>query len=119
GQVAALRRFSRDPAEVIGALATYFGSATSFPLDLYRSRYATVSTSDDRERHVVVLSDDGLESMFGVGNEPFVGAARVVREVLTTGTLVLMDRQRRVAKSAAEAGYDVVYIASMDDAPKA
>jgi hypothetical protein len=57
--------------------------------------------------------------MFGVGNEPFAGVARAVREKLTTGTLVLMDRLHRVSDLARRDGYDVVYLSSMDDAPAA
>ena len=57
--------------------------------------------------------------MFGVGNEPYAGVARTVREVLTTGTLVLMDPRRQVATLAERDGYDVVYLRTMADAPAA
>lgn len=120
GQVAGMERASRDPAEIVGALCVFFGGGTSFPLDLYGSRYAALPrATDEAQRHVVVLSDDGLVSMFGVGNEPFAGVARAVREKLTTGTLVLMDRLHRVSDLARRDGYDVVYLSSMDDAPAA
>lgn len=120
GQVAGMERFTRDPVEIIAALCVFFGGGTSFPLDLYGSRYAGLPrVTAERQRHVVVLSDDGLVSMFGVGNEPFAGVARAVREKLTTGTLVLMDRQHRVSDLARRDGYDVVYLTSMDDAPAA
>ncbi|MFJ4254819.1 VWA domain-containing protein [Microbacterium sp. NPDC090003] len=120
GQVAGMERASRDPAEIVGALCVFFGGGTSFPLDLYGSRYAALPrATDEVQRHVVVLSDDGLVSMFGVGNEPFAGVARAVREKLTTGTLVLMDRLHRVSDLARRDGYDVVYLSSMDDAPAA
>lgn len=120
GQVAGMERASRDPAEIVGALCVFFGGGTSFPLDLYDSRYAALPrATEEVQRHVVVLSDDGLVSMFGVGNEPFAGVARAVREKLTTGTLVLMDRLHRVSDLARRDGYDVVYLSSMDDAPAA
>ena len=120
GQVAGMERASRDPAEIVGALCVFFGGGTSFPLDLYGSRYAALPrATEEVQRHVVVLSDDGLVSMFGVGNEPFAGVARAVREKLTTGTLVLMDRLHRVSDLARRDGYDVVYLSSMDDAPAA
>lgn len=120
GEVAGTPRFSRDPAEIITAIASFFGRSTSFPLDLYAARYAGLPPADeDTRRHVVVLSDDGLVSMFGVGNEPYEGVARAVREVLTTGTLVLMDPRHQVARLAERDGYDVVYLQTMHDAPAA
>lgn len=120
GEVAGMPRFGRDPAEIIAAISLFFGRSTSFPLDLYAARYAGLPPAgDDAQRHVVVLSDDGLVSMFGVGNEPFEGVARAVREVLTTGTLVLMDRRHQVAQLAERDGYDVVYLQTMADAPAA
>lgn len=120
GQVGGMERFSRDPVVIVGALCLYFGHGTSFPLDLYGGRYSGLPrATEERQRHVVVLSDDGLVSMFGVGNEPFQGVARAVREKLTTGTLVLMDRQHRVADLARRDGYDIVYLQAMDDAPAA
>lgn len=120
GEVAGMARFGRDPSEIIAAIALFFGRSTSFPLDLYASRYAGLRPADsDTRRHVVVLSDDGLVSMFGVGNEPYEGVAGAVRTVLTTGTLVLMDPRHRVAALAARDGYDVVYLQTMADAPAA
>lgn len=120
GQVAGMERFSRDPVAIIGALCVFLGGGTSFPLDLYGSRYASLPRATvERQRHVIVLSDDGLVSMFGVGNEPYEGVARTVREKLTTGTLVLIDPRRDVTDLARRDGYDVVYLTSMDDAPAA
>jgi len=120
GEVAGMPRFGRDPAEIIAAISLFFGRSTSFPLDLYAARYSGLPPAgEDDQRHVVVLSDDGLVSMFGVGNEPYQGVARTVREVLTTGTLVLMDRRHQVAQLAERDGYDVVYLQTMADAPAA
>lgn len=120
GEVAGMERFSRNPDEIVAALCLFFGRSTSFPLDLYGDRYRGLPLpTDEVQRHVVVLSDDGLVSMFGAGNEPFASVAAEVRQVLTTGTLVLMDARRRVADLAAANGYDVVYLGSMADAPEA
>lgn len=117
-QVAGPARFLRDPAEVIASIAHSFHGGTSFPLDLLDDRYRSLPPADDTvRRHLVVLSDDGLESMFGTGNAGFEQVAAATRPKLTTATLVLLDRRRRVAPLAAAAGYDVVYLESMDDAP--
>lgn len=120
GQVAGMPRFSRDSGEIIEAFCAFFGGGTSFPLDLYRSRYAKLPAPTEAvQRHVVVLSDDGLVSMFGTGNEPYSTVARDVRGTLSTGTLVLMDRTHRTARVAQDAGYDVIYLDTMADAPRA
>ncbi|TXK16649.1 vWA domain-containing protein [Microbacterium wangchenii] len=119
GQVAGGDGFVRDPARVVGDLAEYFGGSTSFPLDLLQRRYAPLAPPRDGERrHLVVLSDDGLTSMFGDGNEPFAGVAAATRGKLTTGTLVVLAWARRIEPLAREAGYDTLYLERMDDAPR-
>jgi hypothetical protein len=99
---------------------SFFGGGTTFPIDLYAQRHlATRPGGTTRQRHVVVLSDDGLTSLFGAGNPEAEGVAAAVRATLTTATLVLMDRRHQVEGLAAEAGYDVIYVETMDDAPRA
>ncbi|WEO77522.1 VWA domain-containing protein [Cryobacterium sp. SO2] len=120
GQVAGGARFTRDRLEALRDLTTYFGAGTVFPLDLYRDRYRGLGrTSATVRRHVVVLSDEGLLSMFGTGQPQFADVAARVRRGLDTATLILQDARRSVAAPAAAAGYDVEYIERMDDAPAA
>ena len=92
--------------------------------DIYGRRYR--DTRGDRDahgtvarRHVVVLSDDGLRSMFGEGQEQYATTAREVRRVLDSGTLIVEDRRHQMKEPAAASGYDVEYIDTMDDAPAA
>ncbi|MDL5351458.1 VWA domain-containing protein [Microbacterium sp. zg-YB36] len=119
GQVAGSERFTRDAARVAADLACYFGHVTSFPLDLLDRRYAQLAPPRSEERrHLVVLSDDGLTSMFGDGNEPFADVAARTRTKLTTATLVVLARARRVEPLARAAGYDVLYLELMADAPR-
>lgn len=129
GQVAGHDRFTRDIRGVIAGVMEYFGGGTSFPLDVYWERYRRLpddratpgpgAGDEVRRRHVVVLSDDGLTSMFGTGNEELAFVAAAVRPKLATATLLLMDPHHRVADAAAGAHYDVVYLSSMSDAPAA
>jgi hypothetical protein len=120
GQVAGGRRFTRDRLEALRDLTTYFGSGTVFPLDLYGDRYRGLTRPSARvRRHVVVLSDEGLLSMFGTGQPQFAGVAARVRLALDTATLVLQDSGRSVSGPAAAAGYAVEYIERMTDAPAA
>ena len=122
GEVAGGARFTRDRAELMRDLTFYFGHGTTFPLDLFATRYADVRRSRGAgasitRRHVVVLSDDGLQSMFGAGQPQYADVARTVRRFLDTATLVVQDAGRRLSAPAAEAGYDVEYIDRMTDAP--
>lgn len=120
GQVAGGERFTRDRLVALRDLTTYFGGGTVFPLDLYRARYRGLERPDPtRRRHVVVLSDDGLLSMFGAGQPQFADVAARVRRGLDSATLILQDRRHSVATRAAETGYDVEYIDRMSDAPDA
>lgn len=118
GQVAGSERFIRERREVLGMLATYFGGGTTFPLDLYQRRYEG-PPEPGRRRHVVVLSDDGLSSMFGAGQDQFADVAARVGRTLDTGTLVILGVPSAVDDEAAAAGYSVLRVASMDDAPAA
>jgi len=120
GQVAGGERFTRDRLEAMRDLTTYFGWGTVFPLDLYSERYRGLGrTSDTVRRHVVVLSDEGLLSMFGAGQPQYADVAARVRRGLDSATLILQDSRRSVAEPAAAAGYDVEYIERMADAPAA
>jgi hypothetical protein len=119
GEVAGTSGFVRDHVRVVTALAWYPGNSTAFPLDLYGFRYEHLSIADERvRRHLVVISDDGLVSMFGEGNEEFIKVAPAVRPKLSTATLVLQDHQHQVAPLAEAAGYDIFYLESMEDAPQ-
>ncbi|AZS43122.1 hypothetical protein BWL13_00667 [Microbacterium oleivorans] len=120
GQVAGSEDFQRTVGAVVRDLACYFGGGTTFPLDLLERRYAGLRPpSSDERRHLLVLSDDGLVSMFGDGNEPYAGVAARVRPLLTTATLLLSAVSDRVDAQAAAAGYDVLHVRTMDEAPAA
>ncbi len=116
-QVAGTPEFGRNRREAMSALLTYFGGGTSFPLDLLGERYAVAPGAPT---HLVVLSDDGLESMFGRGNDEFAGIAERVRGLLASGTLLLaIDRPSPVRETASAAGYRVVELSSFVHAPAA
>jgi len=120
GQVAGTADFSRKEAEVWQGLLHFFGGGTSFPLDLYERRYAGMREPREGEaRHVVVLSDDGLSSMFGAGNARYESVAARVRTVLTTGTLMVCLPYATTTRPTERDGYRYLYLDSMDDAPAA
>lgn len=117
GQVAGDSVYTRDRLEIMRQLTTFFSGSTVFPLDLLAHRYPPGEGSPNELRHLVVLSDDGLMSLFGAGQEEHTGVAGAVRRQLATATLLVQDRSRSVAAPAAEAGYDVDYLDTMSDAP--
>jgi hypothetical protein len=119
GQVAGGARFTRDRSEAMRDLCFSFRGSTTFPLDVFGARYAETTPRDETKRHVVVLSDDGLLSMFGEGQEQYAAVAGQVRSVIDTGTLIVRDSRHAIAAPAAAAGYDVEYIGSMQEAPAA
>lgn len=116
GQVSGTTGFTRQRGPALQALLSYHGGGTTFPLDLLAAR------ARDRRpgrRHLVVLSDDGLASFFGAGQPQHAGVAADVRRGLSTGTLLVVDRARRIADLAAAGGYDVEYLDTVADAPAA
>jgi hypothetical protein len=117
GQVAGGERFGRDRRALVADLTTYFGGGTTFPLDLLRQRVR--GPGRHPRRHLVVLSDDGLQSMFGTGQPGSEDVAAGARPDFATATLLLLDRRHAVSAAAAAAGYDVAYLESMADAPRA
>ncbi|GAB3406833.1 hypothetical protein GCM10027515_22000 [Schumannella luteola] len=119
GQVAGLARPTRNRSEAIGALLHYFGGGTTFPLDVLAERYRTVRPARDRRRHLVVLSDGGLESLFGQGQPGLEHVAGEVRQRIDTATLIVIGWLGRVPELAAANGYTVEHVQRHEDAPAA
>lgn len=92
--------FIRDEAGALRVLTGFFGGSTSFPLKLLRDTYAQPRRTPTQ---VVVLSDDGVSSMFADDEEGTPGAeisARTLRHCGGAGHWVLdlpmeLDSQTR------------------------
>lgn len=122
GEVAGTGGFTRHRPEAVNALLTYFGGGTTFPLDLLARRYlarGATGLTGGRRRHLLVLSDDGLTSMFGEGQPAYAEVAARVATRLDTATLIVQDSAHEVEPFAHAAGYQVAYLESMADAPAA
>lgn len=121
GQVSGSEDFTRNRAEAMAHVLTYFGGGTTFPLDLLERRYLGTSRGPERRRHLVVLSDDGLSSFFGQGQPELAHVAPAVGRELDTGTLVLAVSAvgTTIREAAADGGYDVVVVPTMEQAPRA
>ncbi|TPW71116.1 VWA domain-containing protein [Schumannella sp. 10F1B-5-1] len=119
GQVAGLERPTRNRSEAIGALLHYFGGGTTFPLDLLGRRYREQRRRADRRRHLVVLSDGGLESLFGRGQDGLEHVAGEVRAKVDTATLLVIGWLGDLPALARTNGYTLEHIATHADAPAA
>ncbi|MEP6842003.1 MAG: vWA domain-containing protein [Pseudolysinimonas sp.] len=118
GQVGGTPRSTRNRGEALAAVLLFFGGGTTFPLDLLADRYVAPAAAGVR-RHLVVLSDDGLTSLFGEGQPQYASVATEVRRRLDTATLIVLDARKSISVLAAAAGYDIEYITRIADAPAA
>ncbi|GGU10580.1 VWA domain-containing protein [Nocardioides albus] len=120
GQVAGDSTYTRDRVEIMRQLTTFFGGGTTFPLDLLRARYPEVQRPAEGQRHLVVLSDAGLDTFLGRGQEEYAGVAAAVRRVIDTGSLMIIGRWGGQWREQAERlGYDVAEIPDVLQAPAA
>lgn len=119
-QIAGTGGFTRDPDAVLRAIVAHFGGGTSFPVHLLADTHLgdragrAADGPGRRTRHIAVISDDGVTTMFTDGAwrlpEGFdprdTVAARAVQAAGGGGTLVLAvhDVERYVAMAP---GYDV------------
>ncbi|MFW0782994.1 hypothetical protein AAFP35_00610 [Gordonia sp. CPCC 206044] len=117
GMVSGTDGFTRHRASVMAGLTTFHGGGTVFPLDLLSRRFPGAPVTGARSTHLLVLSDDGLASMFGAGQQVYAGVAARVRPLLATATLVLIGARSSVDSTATEAGYTVEHVSAPEDTP--
>jgi hypothetical protein len=84
--------FCRDEFEILRVLTGFFGGGTQFPLHRLRDTYAGRRPTE-RPAHVMVISDDGVSTMFDSNDERgspgWTVAARALAQAGGGGTLVL------------------------------
>lgn len=112
--------FTRDSKRILGIITGYVSGGTSFPLHILRETYRSRS-SQDPPAHVVVISDDGADTML-LKDEKGREGAEVCREALLSarggGTLVLnlYAPERWSAKSVLEElGFRVHVVRAWND----
>jgi hypothetical protein len=83
--------FVRDERRILGVLTGYLGGSTAFPLHVLRDTYGERPATEP-PAHVVVISDDGADTMLA-GDEKKKSGATICAAALRTarggGTLVL------------------------------
>lgn len=83
--------FVRDEARILRVLTGYFGGATAFPIHVLRDTYAA-KRPGDAPAHVLVISDDGVSTMFDADEHGASGwdvAATALERAGGGGTFVL------------------------------
>lgn len=83
--------FTTDTDQILRVITGYIGGSTAFPIHILRDTYAE-RTEQDRPVHVLVISDDGVTTMFDQDERGGDGAA-IARDALVRarggGTMVL------------------------------
>lgn len=109
--------FVRDEGAVLSILTGYFGGATAFPLHVLRDTYR----DRDRPTHIVVISDDGVDTMFRLADEQGTAGSVVSATALDAagagGTLLLLLRseQERERIAGLAPGWDVRKVTSWEE----
>jgi hypothetical protein len=83
--------FIRNEHDILKILTGYIGGATAFPIHLLRDTFAR-RTRKDRGVHVLVISDDGVDTMFHNDEKGNIGwdiARTALEKGRAGGTLVL------------------------------
>jgi len=90
GQYETSDGFLRDEKRVLGILTGYINGGTSFPLAILKRTYAK-RKPDDPPAHIVVISDDGVDTMLQkLGREEGATVAETaLHKARGGGTLVL------------------------------
>lgn len=73
GQYQCTPGFVRDADEVLRVLTGYIGGSTQFPLNVLRDSHAN-RTAADRPAHVLVLSDEGIDTILNADERGTLGA---------------------------------------------
>ena len=108
--------FVREERAILGVLTGFFGGATAFPLHVLRDTYR----DRDRPTHIVVISDDGVDTMFVPTDELGTPGAAIAMAALAAagsgGTLLLRlySEQQRQEIAALATGWDVHRVANWD-----
>ena len=122
--------FVREETAALRVLTGFLGGATAFPLHILRDTFAARGTAA-RPAHILVVSDDGVSTMFDTDDEQGRAGWIVSNEALTRarggGTLVLnlyadwangaksWPSMGWIKRARDEAGWGVYRVAEWDD----
>lgn len=87
--------FVRNDGEILAVLTGFFGGGTAFPIHKLRDTYAGRHWERDRPAHILMISDDGIDTMFvqdEQGNNGWDVAAAALSHAGGGGTMALNMR---------------------------
>lgn len=109
--------FVREERAILAVLTGFFGGATAFPLHILRDTYRT----RPHPTHIVVISDDGVDTMFRPTDELGTPGAAIAARALETagagGTLLLRlySEQQRTEIAALAPDWHVHRVTNWDE----
>ncbi|SFJ64058.1 hypothetical protein SAMN03159338_2025 [Sphingomonas sp. NFR04] len=117
--------FVRDETAILNILIGYYGGATAFPIHQLRDTFAT-RTPRDRPVHILMISDDGITTMFDQderGNSGWDVSAMALAKGRAGGTMALNlgpwfradGEDGQPLDRAREQGWDIHAIAELAD----
>ncbi|MDT8757743.1 hypothetical protein MZO42_03455 [Sphingomonas psychrotolerans] len=118
--------FVRDETAILDILVGYYGGATAFPTHQLRDTFAK-RTPRDRPVHILMISDDGITTMFDQderGNSGWDVSATALAKGRAGGTMALNLGSwfrsdgaigQQLARARDEQGWDIHSIAEMPD----
>ncbi len=118
--------FVRDETAILNILVGYYGGATAFPIHQLRETFAQ-RTPRDRPVHILMISDDGITTMFDQderGNNGWDVSAAALAKGRAGGTMALNlgpwfrsdgEDGRLLDRARDEQGWDIHAIAEMQD----
>ncbi|MBN1352823.1 VWA domain-containing protein [candidate division KSB1 bacterium] len=120
------KRFVRDEERILQVLTGYFGGATAFPIHILRDTYSSTNRRT-RPSHVMVISDDGVSTMFDrdeFNNNGWNIAEASLRNAGGGGTFVLNLRgdwetaqgeSEKIKRARDEMGWLIYRVASLEE----
>lgn len=113
--------FVRDEQVLIGVLTGYLGGGTCFPIHLLRGTFEN-RTPRDRPVHVMVISDEGVDTMFADDERGISGwktAAMALEKGRAGGTLALnlygSPEGYAWAGEAMRCGWDIAVVRTLEE----
>lgn len=117
--------FVRDETAILDILVGYYGGATAFPIHQLRDTFAP-RTPRDRPVHILMISDDGITTMFDQderGNSGWDVSAMALAKGRAGGTMALNlgswfrsdGDDGQPLERAREQGWDIHAIAELSD----
>ena len=114
--------FVTDQQKILEVLTGFIGGSTAFPIHVLRDTYAQRGPGD-RPAHILIISDDGVTTMFGTDERNASGwdvASMALKNARGGGTMVLnlysdWKANADLARANAEQGWQIHVVRSWEE----